>query len=238
MKGKYPTLIIDNEKIKKMRREIQKPWEKESFWPWIFLRRFSIYISKFLSDKTSISPNMITIIGILLGFITGGLFLVPNHNIHMLGILFYQFVYLADCVDGEVARITERTSNIGHWLDSGLRYTLYTAQFSLTYTILDMYSVKHTNIILFILINTILLSILSTDNVRLDVKDNINIIKKNSFLVDFLVFLFATDPGIYLIYFIIIILGFKNLVIYLIIYHTSIFVFKTIFRFKSVIRSF
>lgn len=236
-KKKFPTLAIDNKEIIENRKLVQKTWEDESFYPWIFLRRISIYISTPIAKYTNISPNSITIFGIIIGLITSFLFLRLQSIYHVYAVFLYQIIYLADCVDGEVARLTNKKSSIGNWLDSALRYTLYSAFFSVVSTNLYIYNFKYNRLFEIILIISILVSILTTDNNRLPKLDHDTNkrIKKKSFLLDFLIFQFATDPGFYLIYLGLIMFR-SSLILYWVLFYSLVFILKTYFRLYTIIK--
>jgi len=81
-----------------------------------FVRHFSIYISCAFA-KLGIPANIVTV---LLGMsgLTGSLCMV-FHNIwwNLVGAVLWQFWFILDCVDGEVARLLNRTSILGIYLD-------------------------------------------------------------------------------------------------------------------------
>ncbi len=85
----------------------------------LFFQPLSRPFTKLFVDKTNISPNMITILGGLLVYISLILLFInpfPVLSIPILLILNIGFTF--DIVDGVVARITNKTSDIGGWLDS------------------------------------------------------------------------------------------------------------------------
>lgn len=76
-------------------------------------RRFSIPIAKLLIP-TGISPNTITIIATLLGFYSAYLIAV-NKIIYGVVVLFVS--QILDCVDGDLARLSNRVTRLGAYLD-------------------------------------------------------------------------------------------------------------------------
>ena len=79
-------------------------------------RLISIFLSLPLA-RAGATPNGITIAWILIGL--GGVagFLAPSQAAHVAGGLLLQLSYLLDFVDGEVARLTDRRSFTGGFLD-------------------------------------------------------------------------------------------------------------------------
>jgi phosphatidylglycerophosphate synthase len=64
-----------------------------------------------------ISPNLITLSGIILNFYIYHLAVNKNSNLFILGICL-AYRWLVDCLDGAVARKYHKTSKLGHYLDT------------------------------------------------------------------------------------------------------------------------
>ena len=93
-----------------------KSIETENIIDRIFYRPIGFRIAKFLS-KTKVTPNMVTIISIFVGAAVGYFFYVNDIIYTLLGILFLVFANILDCVDGQLARMTNIKSAIGRILD-------------------------------------------------------------------------------------------------------------------------
>jgi phosphatidylglycerophosphate synthase len=78
------------------------------------MRRVSVFVSYSLS-KTSVHPNVITLFSILSGVLGAVAFAAGRYVLGALGIFLWM---LFDCADGEVARLTGKTSSIGERLES------------------------------------------------------------------------------------------------------------------------
>tara|TARA_Y100000590_G_scaffold263876_1_gene296137 strand:- start:184 stop:801 length:618 start_codon:yes stop_codon:yes gene_type:complete len=65
----------------------------------------------------NIHPNVVTIIGIILGVFAGFLFSIGNIFYAKIASLIFFFAACFDHVDGEVARKLNKTSILGHYLD-------------------------------------------------------------------------------------------------------------------------
>jgi len=77
------------------------------------MRRVSVFVSYFLS-RTSIHPNVITLFSILSGVLGAAAFAAGRYAFGGLGAFLWM---LFDCTDGEVARLTGKTSSIGKTLE-------------------------------------------------------------------------------------------------------------------------
>ena len=82
----------------------------------LYLRKISPYLTKPLL-KTSITANGVTWIMIAFGFGAGLTILIPGPLGLFLPMLMAQMQMLWDCVDGEVARWTQKFSPMGAFLD-------------------------------------------------------------------------------------------------------------------------
>lgn len=70
------------------------------------------------SIRLRISPNTITVASLLTAMAAAGLFAVGHWWAYLCGALLLQASLVVDCVDGDVARATGRTSPLGAWLDA------------------------------------------------------------------------------------------------------------------------
>jgi phosphatidylglycerophosphate synthase len=84
----------------------------------VFIRKhLSIYLTKFIVNNTSITPNQVTFFAFFIGIITAYLLSTGNHvNLIIAGILI-MFYWTLDAIDGEVARIKNICSKKGAWID-------------------------------------------------------------------------------------------------------------------------
>ena len=97
----------------------EKMIEETRNYPYVghVIRRVSPYFTKFFIDA-KLSANQVSFISILLGIIGGLLFAFGNYYLMIVGcIVFFQLWNLFDCVDGEVARVTNDLSLGGRYLE-------------------------------------------------------------------------------------------------------------------------
>ena len=103
--------------MKKKLNSRNKPF-KESYLT-KFFRWFSYPITKLLV-KTAITPNQVTIIGFVLTVAAAIMFASTDYQIRILGgVIFFVGAILDHC-DGEIARIKNKQSVFGRWLDGTL----------------------------------------------------------------------------------------------------------------------
>ncbi len=68
--------------------------------------------------RRHVSANVVSIVGILIGLISAGMFVNANaYQITLLGAILLQISAIIDCIDGDVARLQFRESILGKWLD-------------------------------------------------------------------------------------------------------------------------
>lgn len=125
MKNKYPSLPFDSEFIKNLRVKIQKNIDDEEFVAFYLFRPFSIYLSYFLYRKTDVTANSITFVMAIYSLMMPVMFVILDvfNNLWILTVLF-TLLYFLDVIDGEVARLRNKTSKWGFVLDAVLWYSI------------------------------------------------------------------------------------------------------------------
>ena len=76
---------------------------------------------------TPLHPNHVTTVSLLLGIASGAVFAVGGPDLAWLGALLFVLAVLVDHMDGELARMTGKTSRFGHYYDyvvGSLNYTV------------------------------------------------------------------------------------------------------------------
>lgn len=71
-----------------------------------------------LSVQLGLSPNVITIISLIIALASAVLFATGTYALIVIAAVALQLSLIVDCVDGEVARATGRFSKVGAWLDA------------------------------------------------------------------------------------------------------------------------
>ncbi len=104
------------QKIRLEYRNSLKSMDTEESFDLIFYRPIG-YAWASLAKKLGISPNAITIASILLGVAAGVLFYYPRLWINVLGMILLVWANSFDSADGQLARMTNRYSQLGRILD-------------------------------------------------------------------------------------------------------------------------
>lgn len=79
--------------------------------------------------RTPVTPNQVTTFGVLCGLVAGVLFAQGEAMLANLAAPLFMVAVFTDHVDGEVARMTGRTSRFGHYYDHVAAATSYVAMF-------------------------------------------------------------------------------------------------------------
>ena len=99
-------------------KQHQKPKEKEWVFGYYVTRRISKYFTfLILRLFPRINPTIITCTAPVFGISGAILLSFPNNLFWVIGSFLCFSFFIWDCVDGEIARIQERTSDFGKYLD-------------------------------------------------------------------------------------------------------------------------
>lgn len=79
--------------------------------------------------RTPLTPNMVTTMSLLMGLTAAGCFASGEQMLVAAGGLLFMLACLSDHVDGELARLTGRTSTFGHYYDRATAAIVYTTSF-------------------------------------------------------------------------------------------------------------
>jgi phosphatidylglycerophosphate synthase len=112
----FPGFRFEHPRILELRRSLQKPRAREELVAWYVCRRISIYLTLLLS-RTSVTPNQVTVVSIAVGLLGGALWAVGSGWVFIVGSACLLLMYVLDCVDGELARLTGQQSTLGTYLD-------------------------------------------------------------------------------------------------------------------------
>ena len=97
-------------------RSSLKPRETEEIVNQFFNRQLAFFTAKFFY-KLKRSPNFVTLISMLFGVTSGFLFATGEHSYVMAGAVLLQLMIIFDCADGQLARMTGKSSRFGKTLD-------------------------------------------------------------------------------------------------------------------------
>ena len=114
---------VDLEKIKELHEQLQKDIESsqksndtEDRFDTLAYDTLSMIFARFFI-KQGISANTVTLLSLVLG-VLGSLFFYPRIvGINFIGVVIEYFAVVLDCADGQVARMTHTSSQLGRFLD-------------------------------------------------------------------------------------------------------------------------
>lgn len=87
------------------------------------------YVFMLFFKKIGFTPNMVTILSAIVGFAGGWMFFYNNFWINLIGVLLSILAIVLDCTDGQLARTTGKTSELGRLLDGGATMAAYVGQY-------------------------------------------------------------------------------------------------------------
>jgi len=108
---------MDINQVKISRADIEAGLPLKTWWAMLLVLPVSVRVIQFVVNRTNLSPNLITLLGLVLRLVTAALFLSAGRIELVTGALCYVAAYVCDCTDGAVARLTGRTSEFGRYLD-------------------------------------------------------------------------------------------------------------------------
>ncbi|MDQ0206806.1 phosphatidylglycerophosphate synthase [Alkalicoccobacillus murimartini] len=199
------TFFFDSKRIIELRREVQPYSPKEDLWSWYVLRRLSIYVT-LLFQKMRFTPNAVSWLSVLFVLLSGLCMIMATPFGFVLAFISYNLGYLFDCVDGELARMTKRTSKLGYFIDMLIRAATLPVFLSFPLAYLVMIEALEltflTGSILYIVITCIIMSLLVplaydlTHNAVAEQKDPVQQIRNKSIIFEFAGFILGL-PGFF-----------------------------------------
>ena len=89
-----------------------------------FYRPISIYLG-WIIFNIGISPNVISLLSILITFVACLILISGNITGAIFAAILFLFVGISDCIDGNIARASNKLSLKGEWLDAFSGYFIY-----------------------------------------------------------------------------------------------------------------
>ena len=103
-----------NDEALRLKRALRS---NDGFYSTFVLRKLSSVVTR-IAIKRGWTPNGITLASLFISLFTAGLFATGNHTALIVGAILVQLSIVVDCSDGEVARYTGVSSQLGAWLDA------------------------------------------------------------------------------------------------------------------------
>jgi phosphatidylglycerophosphate synthase len=97
--------------------DVEKTLALKSWWAALFVLPLANRTVLLIANRTKMTPNQITFVACLWRLAAAVFFLNGSYVFLVSGAACYYFAYLADCVDGPVARLTRNFSEFGRYFD-------------------------------------------------------------------------------------------------------------------------
>ncbi|MDF5751394.1 CDP-alcohol phosphatidyltransferase family protein [Spongiactinospora sp. TRM90649] len=109
---------------------------RDAWWTVLLVDPIACRLVRLVAGRTSITPNQVTAVAFVLGTCAAACFSVGSWGFLALGAVFYHLGFIADCVDGKLARLKGNGTSFGLWLDFSLdQVRLVMCSFALSYGI-------------------------------------------------------------------------------------------------------
>jgi len=90
--------------------------EGDNLWTALAVSPWTKFIAAGLA-RTRITPNLITVLSLFLALLASSFFAIGERWATILGGVLVHLAFSADCIDGQLARLTGQFTKIGAWLD-------------------------------------------------------------------------------------------------------------------------
>jgi len=91
--------------------------KRDSWWTILFVDPVAIRLCVLIANRTSITPDQLTVSAFLLGLVASWFFWQATNESLVIGAIIYHISFTLDCVDGKLARLKGTGSLFGSWLD-------------------------------------------------------------------------------------------------------------------------
>ncbi|BCD60570.1 MULTISPECIES: CDP-alcohol phosphatidyltransferase family protein [unclassified Nitratiruptor] len=122
------------------KKHIEQVFKQRNWWDLIINLKISSIITQYLANKTTITPNQVTLLSFIVAIFAGVAFW---KEYYILGAFLYQFSYILDIVDGALARVTHQTSKFGaffdvftDWIKAPILYVVLFLKFNQVYLLI------------------------------------------------------------------------------------------------------
>ncbi|MBB5139332.1 phosphatidylglycerophosphate synthase [Thermocatellispora tengchongensis] len=113
-------------------RAVCKP--RDAWWTVLLVDPIACRLVRVLASRTSITPNALTATAFLFGMCAAVCFALGEWHTLALGALFFHLGFIADCMDGKLARLKGNGTTFGLWLDFSLdQVRMVVCAFALAY---------------------------------------------------------------------------------------------------------
>lgn len=91
--------------------------ERDAWWTVLLVDPVASRLVVPVANRTSVTPNQVTLLGALFGLVAAGLFWMNSPWTLVAGAACFHISFTLDCMDGKIARLKGTGSVLGGWLD-------------------------------------------------------------------------------------------------------------------------
>ncbi|WP_285773407.1 CDP-alcohol phosphatidyltransferase family protein [Microtetraspora sp. NBRC 13810] len=107
---------------------------RDAWWTVLLVDPMACRLVRFLASRTSVTPNQVTAVAFMFGVCAAACFSIGEWRFMALGAVFFHLGFVADCIDGKLARLKRNGTVFGLWLDFALdQVRLVMCSFALAY---------------------------------------------------------------------------------------------------------
>ncbi len=90
---------------------------RDAWWTVVVVDPVAVHLVRWVAPYRSLTPNRISLFAFVLGLGAAACFVAADPGWLVLGALLFHLAFVADCVDGKVARLNGTGTAFGAWLD-------------------------------------------------------------------------------------------------------------------------
>lgn len=106
---------MDRTPIAEIRERTYK--SRDAWWTVVVVDPVAVHLVRWVAPHRSITPNRISLFAFVLGLGAAACFALADPVYLVIGALLFHVAFVADCVDGKVARLNGSGTAFGAWLD-------------------------------------------------------------------------------------------------------------------------
>jgi phosphatidylglycerophosphate synthase len=107
--------LVDRTPIAEIRERTYK--SRDAWWTVVLVDPVAVHLVRWVAPYPWITPNRISVFAFVLGLGAAACFAVADPVSLVIGALLFHVAFVADCVDGKVARLNGTGTAFGAWLD-------------------------------------------------------------------------------------------------------------------------
>src|SRR3954470_3855723 len=90
---------------------------RDAWWTVLLVDPLAARLVRLVAPYRWITPNLLTVLAMLLGVASAACFLAHDHRWLIAGAVLFHLSFVVDCMDGKIARLNGTGSMLGAWFD-------------------------------------------------------------------------------------------------------------------------